>query len=103
MPNGNMESYLKNSNDHHLSVGDILNFCVASASGIEHLHKRQIIHRDIAARNCLLDEYYNLKISDYGLAQEGAIYDYYSIVSEIEPKNEEKLPITRIFKDTPGF
>ena len=68
MPNGDMESYLKNSSVIDLTVEDILNFCAASASGIEHLHKLRIIHRDIAARNCLLDECNNLKISDYGLA-----------------------------------
>ena len=68
MPNGDMESYLKNANAIDVTVGDVLNFCAASASGIEHLHNLRIIHRDIAARNCLLDEYHNLKISDYGLA-----------------------------------
>ena len=50
MPNGDMESYLKKSNAIDVTVEDVLNFCAASASGIEHLHKLRIIHRDIAAR-----------------------------------------------------
>ena len=31
------------------------------------------------------------------MAQDGDVYDYYSIVSDTEPKKEEKLPIAGHF------
>lgn len=37
--------------------------------GITHLHKSGVIHRDVAARNVLLDEHLNPKISDFGLSR----------------------------------
>ncbi len=38
------------------------------AKGLFHLHKNQIIHRDISARNILLN-YNQPKISDFGLSR----------------------------------
>jgi serine/threonine protein kinase len=40
-----------------------------AAAGILHLHREHVIHRDIAARNCLVGENYNVFISDFGLAR----------------------------------
>ena len=34
-----------------------------------YLEDKNIIHMDLAARNCLLDEYNNVKVSDFGLAK----------------------------------
>ncbi|KAL5260963.1 hypothetical protein ACHWQZ_G006861 [Mnemiopsis leidyi] len=38
------------------------------ARGLEHLHRRGIVHQDLSARNILLDETYRPKISDFGLS-----------------------------------
>lgn len=40
-----------------------------AALGVIHLHKESVIHRDIAARNVLLDEHLNVVLSDFGLAR----------------------------------
>ena len=40
-----------------------------AASGVLHLHKENIVHRDIAARNFLLDRHYNVFVTDFGLAR----------------------------------
>ncbi|KAL5020551.1 hypothetical protein ScPMuIL_003443 [Solemya velum] len=37
-------------------------------SGVEFLHSRGVTHRDLKPENLLLDEFDNLKISDFGLA-----------------------------------
>ena len=36
--------------------------------GLNHLHKNDIVHRDIKEMNMLLDPYTNIKICDFGLA-----------------------------------
>ena len=40
-----------------------------AASGINALHNKNIIHRDIALRNCLVSEGYHVKISDFGTSR----------------------------------
>jgi serine/threonine protein kinase len=40
-----------------------------SACGVLHLHKEGVIHRDIAARNFLLDAHNNVFVCDFGLAR----------------------------------
>lgn len=37
-------------------------------SGVEYLHSRGVAHRDIKPENLLLDQYDNIKISDFGMA-----------------------------------
>jgi len=40
-----------------------------AALGVLHLHKEHVIHRDIAARNILLDEHDHVFVTDFGLAR----------------------------------
>uniref|UniRef100_A0A915BNE0 Tyrosine-protein kinase n=1 Tax=Parascaris univalens TaxID=6257 RepID=A0A915BNE0_PARUN len=47
---------------------------VGSAWGLEYLHWKNCIHRDIAARNCLFSNTGIVKISDFGLSREGDQY-----------------------------
>uniref|UniRef100_A0A915AJQ2 Tyrosine-protein kinase n=1 Tax=Parascaris univalens TaxID=6257 RepID=A0A915AJQ2_PARUN len=47
-----------------------LRFCCEAAAGLAYLEAKNCIHRDIAARNCLLSAKYDVKISDFGMSDE---------------------------------
>lgn len=67
---GELRTYLnreKNSPALDLSV-QIL-FAHQLASALTYLHSRQFIHRDVAARNCLVANPRCVKISDFGLSR----------------------------------
>jgi len=51
---------------------------IGIARGLQFLHKKDIIHRDIAARNILLNANMVPMISDFGLSREVEIHDAYS-------------------------
>ncbi|VDN98702.1 unnamed protein product [Rodentolepis nana] len=57
------------------------------AEGLAYLHSRQLIHRDIACRNCLVGPDHVVKIGDFGLTREastGSPYGYYRFTRNVE-------------------
>ena len=63
---GSLDKYLENNGDMS-SVVDLVKYCLDAARGMEYLHDNNCIHRDIAARNCLITDDQTVKISDFGL------------------------------------
>ncbi|CAD5205594.1 unnamed protein product [Bursaphelenchus okinawaensis] len=68
---GALNSYLKKN---PLTVEKQVEMCFGSACGIHYLHESGLLHRDIAARNCLFSEN-NVKIADFGLTKDGPVFD----------------------------
>jgi len=67
MEGGSLEKYLKSA--EIIPTWRINSIIMGITKGIFHLHKENIIHRDIAARNILLTSLYEPKVSDFGLAR----------------------------------
>ncbi|EFO92479.1 CRE-KIN-14 protein [Caenorhabditis remanei] len=66
---GSLLSYLR-KNKTKTTLSERLRFCIESADGLAYLEKKQCLHRDIAARNCLLSLTDQIKISDFGLSDD---------------------------------
>ncbi|RCN24460.1 hypothetical protein ANCCAN_29843, partial [Ancylostoma caninum] len=66
-PGGSLLSRLQDLTNQPSLIAKI-NYVYGAARGMAYLQTKDIIHRDIAARNCLLGENECVKISDFGLS-----------------------------------
>lgn len=65
MEGGSLTEIIEN-NENKLSELQISVICRETLLGLQHLHKKHIIHRDIKSDNVLLDSKGNVKITDFG-------------------------------------
>ncbi|KAL0267927.1 UNVERIFIED_CONTAM: hypothetical protein PYX00_010058 [Menopon gallinae] len=63
--------------DVRLNTLDLLSIARQVASGMVYLSDRKFVHRDLATRNCLVDDNMSVKIADFGLSQKIYLQDYY--------------------------
>lgn len=84
-PEGGLDGYLE-KREGKLSVETKIRFCAEAARGMEYLAvKKDLIHRDLATRNCLVGVRGEVKVSDFGLSKRG---DY-----KIADRTKASLPI----------
>ncbi|EGT51505.1 hypothetical protein CAEBREN_18846 [Caenorhabditis brenneri] len=57
-----------------VTVDEKLRFCLGSSCGLEYIHFKGLIHRDLATRNILVSEDKTPKIADFGLAKHASSY-----------------------------
>ncbi|XVF18524.1 hypothetical protein REPUB_Repub11eG0029500 [Reevesia pubescens] len=82
MPNGSLDKIIFSTESSSLSWEKMFEIAIGVARGIEYLHRgceMQILHFDIKPHNILLDENFNPKVSDFGLAKLYSVDD--SIIS----------------------
>ncbi|XP_034412701.1 tyrosine-protein kinase Tec isoform X3 [Cyclopterus lumpus] len=51
------------------SLGSLLSICLDISEGMEHLEANGFIHRDLASRNCLVNDSLVVKVSDFGMTR----------------------------------
>ena len=66
--NGNLHDYLRGEG-RCLKLPQLIDICSQVASGMAHLEEHHCIHGNLAARNVLVGDNYNVKIADFGLAR----------------------------------
>ncbi|CCD69233.1 Discoidin domain-containing receptor tyrosine kinase B [Caenorhabditis elegans] len=77
MENGDLKSYiLKNPT---IQTSQCISICTQLAAGLAYLESCNFVHRDIAARNCLVDGEGNVKIADFGMARSLYSQEYYKV------------------------
>ncbi|XP_078175331.1 LEAF RUST 10 DISEASE-RESISTANCE LOCUS RECEPTOR-LIKE PROTEIN KINASE-like 2.5 [Carex rostrata] len=73
MPNGSLDNYIYSENPKSvLGWEKLYEIAIGIARGLEYLHRgcnARIVHFDIKPQNILLDEDFNPKIADFGLAK----------------------------------
>jgi serine/threonine protein kinase len=74
--NGSLENFIFEENHHILDVQldcqTLFHIAIGVARGLEYMHKgcnTRILHFDIKPHNILLEENFNCKISNFGLAK----------------------------------
>ena len=68
-----------------LTATQKLNLCASVASGMNYLTSHGHVHKDLAARNCLVDKCFNVKISFLSLNQGTYPKEYYKRDEELIP------------------
>ena len=82
---GDLNNYLRRTavscsrSSSTLTVQQLADMAVHIAAGLEYLAVRHFVHRDLATRNCLINEKLFIKISDFGLSKDIYCKDYYKL------------------------
>ena len=83
MEKGNLLANLRKKND--FSTQDLTRFAMEIACGMSYIHSQNIVHRDLACRNVLLDKENKVKVSDFGLSR--------AMVEEIYATKTKQIPV----------
>ena len=70
---------LDNYSTVYLTQEDLVSISVQIATGMEYLAEMKFVHRDMAARNCLVGDNMVVKIADFGMSRDIYASEYYKV------------------------
>ncbi|XP_071710441.1 serine/threonine-protein kinase 54-like [Rutidosis leptorrhynchoides] len=69
LPGGALKSFLIKNRRKKLAFKVVMQLALDLARGLNYLHTKKIVHRDVKTENMLLDKTRTLKIADFGVAR----------------------------------
>lgn len=75
---GNLKRFLKQA-DQVLVTQDLVDMAIQMAEGLQYLHKRAFVHRDVGTRNCVVDDRLHVKLTDNALSRDLFPDDYHCL------------------------
>ncbi|XP_037554231.1 tyrosine-protein kinase RYK [Nematolebias whitei] len=82
---GNLKLFLRQcklaeaNNPQAVSQQDLVYMAIQIACGMSYLARREVIHKDLATRNCVIDDNMQVKITDNALARDLFPMDYHCL------------------------
>lgn len=62
-----------------LSAQQLLYMAIQIARAMQHLHRKRILHKDLATRNCLINGQLNIRVTDSALSRDIFVHDYHCL------------------------
>ncbi|KAJ8356996.1 hypothetical protein SKAU_G00197900 [Synaphobranchus kaupii] len=82
---GNLKLFLRQcklaeaNNPQAVSQQDLVHMAIQISCGMSYLARREVIHKDLASRNCVIDDSMQVKITDNALARDLFPMDYHCL------------------------
>ncbi|XP_002969519.2 serine/threonine-protein kinase HT1 [Selaginella moellendorffii] len=65
---GSLKDFLRSNGGAALPLRMVVDMALDIARGIRYLHSQGVVHRDLKSANLILDDEFNVKITDFGVA-----------------------------------
>lgn len=64
---------------HTLTTQEVVDMALQVITGMQYLHKKRLLHKDLAARNCVVDDKLRVQITDNALSRDLFPADYHCL------------------------